>query len=69
MMKDIEAVEEVQRRATKLMPTLKEFSYEERLMKLRLPTLSYRNARGDVIETFKIMAGVYDPEVCRDMFE
>ncbi|XP_068246681.1 uncharacterized protein [Palaemon carinicauda] len=66
LVKDIEAIENVQRRATKLVPTLKNFSYEERLGKLKVPTLAYRQARGDMLETFKILSGMYDPEVLRE---
>ena len=68
LVKDIEAVENVQRRASKLVPSLKDLTYEERLRKLRLPTLAYRRARGDMIETFKIMKGIYDNEMTQDIF-
>ncbi|XP_068229703.1 uncharacterized protein [Palaemon carinicauda] len=68
LVKDIEAIENVQRRATKLVPTLKNLSYEERLRKLKIPTLAYRRARGDMLETFKILSGGYDPEVCQGLF-
>ena len=53
----------MQRRATKLVPGLKDISYEERLRKLDLPTLAYCRLRGDVIEMYKILAGKYDPVV------
>jgi hypothetical protein len=39
--KDIEAIENVQRRATKMLPDMKDFTYEERLRKLKLPSLRY----------------------------
>ena len=68
LIKDIEAVENVQRRASKLVPSLKNLTYEERLRKLGLPTLTYRRARGDMIETYKILSGVYDKEVSQDIF-
>ena len=35
-------------------------TYEERLKKLNLPSLEFRRARGDMIETYKIIHGVYD---------
>ena len=60
---DIEEIEKVQRRATKLVKGLKKFSYEERLRKLRLPTLRYRRIRGDMIEVFKVVSGKYDSSV------
>ncbi len=62
-MKDIEKIEGVQRRATKLLPGMKERSYQERLKILRLPTLRHRRIRGDMIETYKILHGIYDKEV------
>lgn len=59
--KDIEIFENVQRRATKLIATLKDLSYEERLRMLNLPTLVYRRRRrGDMIEVFKIMCRIYE---------
>lgn len=60
LVKDIEMVENVQRRATRMIPELKGLSYEERLRKLNLPTLAYRRARGDMIEIYKILTGKYD---------
>ena len=53
----------VQRRATKLIPGLKNMSYEERLKHLKLPTLAYRRTREDMIEMFKILTGKYDSHV------
>ena len=37
--------------------------YPERLMSLKLPTLAYRRLRGDMIETFKLLQGKYDPQL------
>ena len=54
----------VQRRATKLIPQIKELTYENRLRTLNLPTLKYRRYRGDMIETYKILHKKYDREVC-----
>ena len=58
--KDITALENVQRRATKQIPSLKNLEYEDRLRKLKLPTLRYRRLRGDMIETYKLTSGIYD---------
>ena len=55
----ITAIENVQRRITKLIPTLKDLPYSDRLKRLRLPTLAYRRLRGDMIETYKIF-NTYD---------
>ena len=45
--------EQIQRRATKLVPSLKGVEYDERLRRLRLTTLEQRRARGDLIEFYK----------------
>jgi hypothetical protein len=58
--KHITSLENVQRRATKLIPGLKDMTYEKRLRKLKLPTLDYRRTRGDMIEAFKLTSGLYD---------
>ena len=55
--KDIDLIEKVQRRATKLAPNLKYKTYEERLVHLNLTTLETRRLRGDLIEVFKIFKG------------
>ncbi|XP_060577593.1 uncharacterized protein LOC132734763 [Ruditapes philippinarum] len=53
--KDINAIESVQRRATKLVGQLRNLSYEQRLKTLKLPSLAYRRFRGDMIEVFKLL--------------
>ena len=58
--KYIESIEGVQRRATKVIPEIKKLSYPERLKYLRLPTMAYRRARGDMIEVYKIIKEIYD---------
>ena len=55
-----EIIEKVQRRATKSVPGLKDLSYEERLKRLKLPTLAYRRMRGDMITVFKLLNKGYD---------
>jgi hypothetical protein len=59
----LDKLEQVQRRATKQVPGLSHLSYKERLTKLKLPTLVYRRARGDMIEMFKMTSplNLYDP--------
>jgi hypothetical protein len=60
--KHIDMIENVQRRVTKQLPGLKELSYSERLKKLKLPTLSFRRVRGDMIKLYKILNDKYDRE-------
>ena len=55
LIKDIELLEQVQHRATKLIPEVAHLSYYERLKRLNLTTLERRRHRGDLIETFKIL--------------
>ena len=43
--KHIDIIENVQKRATKQIPGMKNLPYEERLRKLELPTLSYTAKR------------------------
>ena len=42
----------IQRRETKMIPELKDFSYEERLKECCLTILETRRLRGDEIEVF-----------------
>ena len=57
-------MEKIQRRATRLIPSLKGLSYEERLRALKLPSLEHRRRRGDMIQVFKILKGIdmLDPD-------
>jgi len=58
--KDIDQLEGVQRRATKLITSLKDKTYEDRLRLANLTTLETRKLRGDLIEVFKIFKGFDD---------
>jgi len=57
----------VQKKAAKILPQLKNLKYEDRLRACKLPTLYFRRIRGDMIETFKIVTGIYDKLVSPTM--
>jgi len=52
-----------------MLPQMKDLNYEERLRKLKLPTLKYRRMRGDMIETFKILTRIYDKRVTKSILK
>jgi len=58
-MYDIEKIEKVQMRATKLIRGLSSHSYKERLRVLQLPTLHYSQLRGDMIQLYKYVNNKY----------
>ena len=57
-MKEKKLIEGVQRRATKLLPYLRNKPYDERLRHLGLPTLEYRRYRSDLIQVYKLLHGI-----------
>ena len=48
-------IENVQRRATRMLKDLRGLPYWDRLVQLGLPTLEYRRARADVIQVYKLI--------------
>ena len=54
---DINLVERVQRRATKLVPGLDGMDYESRLKALNLYSMEERRVRGDLIFMYRLMSG------------
>ena len=64
--KDINLLESVQRRVTKLVDSLRGSTYEQRKIALGLTSLEERRARGDLIEVFKIIHGFEN--IQRDKF-
>ena len=51
--KDIDKLERIQRRTNKMIPELRDLSYESRLLQCGLTALETRRLRGDQIEVFK----------------
>ena len=61
---DIEVLEKVQKKATKIIPEIRHCHIRrERLKACKLPTLRFRQVRGDMIEMYKILTGKYDADV------
>jgi ribonuclease P/MRP protein subunit RPP40 len=56
--KDIELIEGVQRRAIKLIKSLKDETYENRFKKIHLTSMETRRLRGELIEVFKMFKGM-----------
>lgn len=60
LIKDTKMLEQVQRRATRLVPECANLPYEERCKILGLQTLENRRRRGDMIEVYKLAHGYED---------
>ena len=61
--KHIDALENVQRKATKQIPGLSHLSDPKRLELIGLPTLAYRYVIADMTEMYKILGKTYDQDV------
>ena len=58
-------LEDAQRRATRMVANLRQLTYPQRLEALQLPSLEHRRRRGDMIDTYKYMQGIYDTKAPR----
>ena len=68
MICDQKLIEGVQRRATKLIPSISGLSYPQKLKKLGLPSLQYRRLRADMLQVYKIIHG-FDRVTIETFFE
>ena len=66
--RQLHAIEKVQIRATKIVESVKGMPYEERLRKLKLPTMTYRRTRGLMMEVWKHINS-YDTAVISPTFQ
>ena len=64
--KDADMLEDVQRKATKMSPGLRNLSYEERLKRLGMFSLRCKRLKSDMIEVFKMIHGI--DKVYREKF-
>ena len=49
-------------------PGLGEMAYDDHLKRLKVSALSYHRLRRDMIETYKIITGVYNRDVTTGLF-
>ena len=63
--KDIDPLERIQRRMTKMIHSIRNLSYMDRLKKLNLHSLERRRVRGDMIEVYKWFNGINKGDINR----
>ncbi|MGL5607408.1 MAG: reverse transcriptase domain-containing protein [Aeromonas veronii] len=63
LQRDIDRLERVQRRGSKMVTGMRHISYPRRLAELSLFSLHYRRVRGDLIYTWKILKGQLGAEL------
>ena len=61
--RDEDELEKVQKRLVRALSDVRGDNYEEKLRQAGLTTLKRRRERGDLIETYKVLSGVYDVQV------
>ena len=67
--RNIDLIEGVQKFFTKKIIGVKGMDYEDRLKFLKIPSLEFRRLRGDLIETYKLCNGLYDPVTTSSLFD
>jgi len=66
LVKDINAIEAVHRRFTKCIPSVKNFTYCQRLRELGIESLEQSRLRTDLLFTYKPVFGLLDMNVLYD---
>ena len=67
LQKHINAIEGVQRRATRLVRGYRNFSYEDRIRIMGLPTLKIRRKMGDMVEVYKHLHSYDKASTCQKL--
>ena len=62
---DIDRLESIQRRMTKMINGIRHLEYKDRLKRLQLHSLERRRLRGDLIEVFKWVKGFNKGDISR----
>ena len=62
-LKDRRRLEAVQKRATRMVPGMKDLEYCDRLEKMKLPSLRFRRLRGDMITVYRILHEDFDVDM------
>ena len=58
-------LDDVQRRATRTVADLRQLTYPQQLEALQLPGLEHRGRRGDMIDRYTYLQGIYDTKAPR----
>ena len=66
--KHIDKLEKVQRHFTKRITGMTDKKYAQRLNILKLPSLEFRQFRGDMIEVYKLTHDIYDSNTTNNLF-
>lgn len=66
--KHIDCIEKIQRNFTRKIYGMNGIDYSDRLRLLNLHSLEFRRVRGDLIETYKILHGIYDTNTTACLF-
>ena len=61
-------IENIQRKYTKHINGMSNIPYEEILRRIKLPSLEFRQLRGDMLQVFKITHDFYDPKSTSSIF-